>query len=62
MLTLDLLFSTRKNNMNLIRLIAALSVIYGHAGAVTGGGSLIFFYVLLGTSLLAELQLMFFLF
>jgi peptidoglycan/LPS O-acetylase OafA/YrhL len=37
-MSLGTLFSTRQNNLNLLRLIAALCVIYGHAGAITGGG------------------------
>jgi peptidoglycan/LPS O-acetylase OafA/YrhL len=37
-MTLDRLFHERANNLNLIRLIAALSVIYGHATALTGRG------------------------
>ncbi|WP_219210854.1 acyltransferase family protein [Variovorax boronicumulans] len=36
--SLGALFANRSNNFNLIRLFAALSVIYGHAGVVTGGG------------------------
>lgn len=32
------LFSGRENNMNLMRLVAAFAVIYGHASAITGHG------------------------
>jgi peptidoglycan/LPS O-acetylase OafA/YrhL len=36
--TLGMAFDARNNSMNIIRLIAALAVIYGHASAVTGHG------------------------
>lgn len=36
--TLGELFKNKTNNLNLMRLIAALAVIYGHASAVTGKG------------------------
>lgn len=35
--SLGALFASGRNNFNLIRLLAALAVIYGHAGVVTGG-------------------------
>lgn len=37
-MSLGSLFSHKSNNLNLIRLLAALAVIYGHASAVTGRG------------------------
>jgi peptidoglycan/LPS O-acetylase OafA/YrhL len=46
--SLDKLVSKRVNNINLIRLIAALSVIYGHAGAITGKGEPDIFLRLVG--------------
>lgn len=36
--TLGVLFKRESNNLNLIRLLAAFSVIYGHASAITGHG------------------------
>lgn len=36
--TLGMLFKRKSNNLNLIRLLAAFSVIYGHASAITGHG------------------------
>ncbi len=42
-LSLGQLFEERANNFNLIRLLAALAVIYGHAGAITGLGPADFF-------------------
>ena len=36
--TLGARFASQANNFNLIRLVAALMVIYGHAGAITGHG------------------------
>jgi peptidoglycan/LPS O-acetylase OafA/YrhL len=36
--SLGALFEERSNNFNLIRLLAALAVIYGHASAITGHG------------------------
>lgn len=36
--TLGALFNTRQNSLNIMRLFAALAVIYGHASAVTGRG------------------------
>jgi len=36
--SLGQLFQTESNNLNLIRLLAAFSVIYGHASAITGNG------------------------
>ena len=41
-------FSEKNNNFNLMRLIAAFSVIYGHAPAVTGRGPNDFFLQLVG--------------
>lgn len=37
------LFKNESNNLNLIRLLAALAVIYGHASAITGKGPADFF-------------------
>ena len=36
--TLGAVFDARNNSMNIMRLLAALAVIYGHASAVTGRG------------------------
>ncbi|WP_334180949.1 acyltransferase [Pseudomonas nitroreducens] len=36
--SLGQLFESERNNLNLIRLLAAFSVIYGHASAITGHG------------------------
>lgn len=41
--SLGQLFEERANNFNLIRVLAALAVIYGHAGAITGQGPADFF-------------------
>lgn len=41
-------FKTSSNNFNLIRLLAALSVIYGHATAITGKGPADIFVQLVG--------------
>lgn len=46
--TLGELFFAGPNNLNLVRLLAALSVIYGHAGVVTGGLEPDFFLKLVG--------------
>lgn len=35
---LGTVFDARNNSMNIMRLLAALAVIYGHASAVTGRG------------------------
>ena len=37
-MSLGVFFSEKSNNLNLIRLIAAFAVIYGHASAITGKG------------------------
>lgn len=46
--SLGRLFDERDNNINLMRLVAALCVIYGHAGAVTGAGEPDIFLRLIG--------------
>lgn len=46
--TLGETFKGSQNNLNLIRLLAALSVIYGHASAVTGQGPADIFLQLVG--------------
>ncbi len=46
--TLGEYFSRRENNLKLIRLIAALAVIYGHSSAITGHGPADIFLQLVG--------------
>lgn len=42
------LFNGRENNMNLMRLVAAFAVIYGHASAITGHGPADIFLQMVG--------------
>lgn len=46
--TLGFMFNKHSNNFNIMRLIAAFAVIYGHAGAVTGKGPPDIFLQLIG--------------